>query len=338
MRSNVSFWRTSGFRLTVGTLVSLVFLYLAVKDVPLGQVLEALVHANYGWVFAGIVVMILQSWLRAVRWVRLFYPLQNGLVLRRMWSITLISQMLNIVAPWRLGDLARVYLAGELEKRSKAQVLATLGTEKIFDTFVLLLLLLGIPLFMTLPSWLERPRDGLVLLSVLLFAAALVLVLSRDRLVRLLDRVSIPWGGGALNTHAVAALSSLDVFKRLDVHLELQLLTLAIWGLGVLTNLVALMALDLSLPIITPFLLLAVLQVGGFVPSSPGKVGVFQALCIGTLALFSVDKSTGLTYGVLLYLIAYGTPVVFGLGSFWWEGIHLDRVLSLSRVKAEGAQ
>ena len=77
---------------------------------------------------------------------------------------------------------------------------------------------------------------------------------------------------------------------------------------------------------LTAFLLLAVLQVGGLVPSSPGKVGVFQLLCILTLALFSVDKSTGLTYGILLYLVAYGPPVILGVLSLWWGGVNLRRV------------
>jgi uncharacterized protein (TIRG00374 family) len=336
LKDRASFWRASWFRFVLGTLVSLTFLYLAVKDVPLPQVAETLGRANYGWALAAIGVMVLQSWLRAVRWMRLFYPLQSGLRLRQMWSITLISQMLNIAAPWRVGDLARIYLAGEIEKRSKAQVLATLGTEKVFDTCMLLALLLGIPFFMTLPAWLEQPRDGLIVASLALFSVALVLVLSRDQLLKLLGRVSIPWRGESLNGHAAAALSSLDVFKRWDVHIELQGLSLGIWSLGVLTNLLILLALGLSLPLVASFLLLAVLQVGGFVPSSPGKVGVFQALCIGTLSLFSVDKSMGLAYGILLYLIAYGTPVISGLACLWWQGVHLERILS--GAKAQGAR
>jgi hypothetical protein len=57
-------------------------------------------------------------------------------------------------------------------------------------------------------------------------------------------------------------------------------------------------------------------------------VGVFQYLCILTLGLFSVDKRIGLTYGILLYLIAYGTPVGLGILSLWWGGVNLQRLTS----------
>lgn len=333
------FWtlRATWFRVAVGTLVSVFFLYLALKDVPLLDVLQALVRANYAWVLSAILIMVLQSWLRAVRWIQLYHPLQKGLRVRQMWGISLIAQMLNIVAPWRIGELARIYLAGEIEKRSKAQTLATLGTEKIFDTLMLLVLLLGIPLFVTLPAWLEEPRAGLIVLSVVLFVAALTLIFSGDWLLKLLRGIPLPWLRRSLDTHGALALGSLDVFKRWDLHLELQVLSLAIWFLGVLANYLALLALNLQLPLITAFLLLAVLQVGGWVPSSPGKVGVFQYLCILTLALFSVEKGIALTYGILLYLVAYGTPVVLGILFMWWSGVNLRRVAA-SGVEVGGSQ
>ena len=173
----VSFWQTNWFRLSVGTLVSAVFVWLAVKDVPLDQVAQTLARASGAWIALGVAAGIAQSFLRAWRWVWLYYPHQRGLRLRQMFEIVVISQMLNIVSPWRIGELARIYLASEMAKRSKTQTLATLGTEKIFDTAMLLLLLLILPPFMTLPAWLEGPREGLVVASVALFVGALALSL-----------------------------------------------------------------------------------------------------------------------------------------------------------------
>lgn len=323
-----SIWRSTWFRLAAGTLVSLVFLYLAFSDVPLVNIAEALARANYAWVVFAVLAMVLQSWLRSVRWILLFYPLHKGLGIGRMFGIVLVGQMLNIVAPWRLGDLARVYLAGEIGNRSKAQTLATLGTEKIFDTLMMLALFLGIPLFMTLPETLERPREWIMVLSALLFGVAIALIFFGDRLLGLLGQVPLPWFRRLLETHGALALGTLEVFKHWDLHLVLQGLSVVIYLLGVVVNYLVLRALNLQLPPITSFLLLAVLLVGGFVPSSPGKVGVFQYLCIATLGLFSVDKSIGLTYGILLYLVAYGAPIVLGIAVLWWGGVSLTSLRS----------
>jgi uncharacterized membrane protein YbhN (UPF0104 family) len=217
---------------------------------------------------------------------------------------------------------------GEIEKRSKAQTLATLGVEKIFDTLMLFLLLIIIPLFMTLPAWLERPREGIVLLTVVLFVAAVGLMLSRDWVVKLLEHIRVPFSQKSLGELAHLALGSLDVLKRVDLHLWLQMLSVTTWLIGVVINIFVFFALDLQLPWISAFLLMAVLMVGGIVPSSPGKIGVFQYLCILTLGLFGVDKSIGLTYGILLYLVAYGTPMVGGIVALWLGGINLQRLTS----------
>lgn len=323
---NTHFWNTNWFRVTIGTLVSIVFLILAVKDVPLNDVGQALARVNYAWILLCVVGMLVNSWLRAVRWAVLYYPEQKGLRVLQMFGIISIGQMLNIVIPWRVGEIARIYLMGEIEKRSKAQTLATLGVEKFFDTLMLLVILLIIPPFMTLPNWLEGPREGLVALAVVLFIGLVVLLVARTWLINLLSKIYIPWSKKSLGEMMRLALGSLDVLKRWDLHLWIQILSIMSWGIGIVINYFVILSLDLSLPWISAFLLMAVLMVGGIVPSSPGKVGVFQALCIATLALFGVDKTIGLTYGILLYLVSYGTPVVTGILSLWWGGVNLQRI------------
>lgn len=319
-------WKTTWFRLTLGTFVSAFFLFLALKDVRLGDVADALTHANYGWVLVAVGVMLLQSWLRAFRWVQLFYPLHKELHLRQMFGIMLATQMLNILAPWRLGDLARIYLVGEIEKRSKVQTLATLGTEKVFDMLMLVALLLGIPLFMTLPTEVEEARAGMIVLLAVFFMVVFALLISRSRLLFWLSKIPIPQLRRYVDRHAELALASLEVFSRWDMHLGLQALSLTMWLLGVLVNYLTLLALNLQLPAIAPFVVLAISTVGAWVPSAPGKVGVFQALCIFALSLFGLDQSIGLTYGILLYVIAYGTPTIAGIAVVWLGGINLRRV------------
>jgi uncharacterized protein (TIRG00374 family) len=322
------FWKSNWFRVTVGTLISVIFLYLAVKDVPLEDVGRVLSSANYFWVLLGVFTILVQSWLRALRWILLYFPLHKGLRTWHMFAIVVISQMLNIIIPWRVGEIARIYLASEIEKQSAAQTLATLATEKAFDTLMLLLLLVAIPPFMTvaLPERLEEARAGLVVITILVFVAAFVLLVFREPLIRWLDTIPFKFRGHSLADFMRKVLVSLEVFKRLDIHFYLQLLSMVMWILGAVLNYFIFLSLGLQVPVIGAFLLLAILQVGGIVPSSPGKVGVFQALCIITLALFGVGKTEGLVYGILLYLVAYGVPVVLGIIFLWYYGINLKRV------------
>jgi hypothetical protein len=61
--------------------------------------------------------------------------------------------------------------------------------------------------------------------------------------------------------------------------------------------------------------LLAVLQLGVAVPSVPGRFGVFEGLCLLTLAVFGVEANLALAYGVMLHGVVLLPPLV--LGSWW---------------------
>jgi N-acetylglucosaminyldiphosphoundecaprenol N-acetyl-beta-D-mannosaminyltransferase len=76
--------------------------------------------------------------------------------------------------------------------------------------------------------------------------------------------------------------------------------------MGILVNYIIFFALGLSPSFTAALFLLVVLQVGIAVPSAPGKLGIFQYLCILALAPFGVGKSNALIYSVLLYLVAFG--------------------------------
>ena len=73
--------------------------------------------------------------------------------------------------------------------------------------------------------------------------------------------------------------------------------------------------LDIDAPVLAAFFVLIVLQVGTSVPSTPGKIGVFQYLAVLALAPFGVAREPALTYGVLLHVVGFG-PVIM-LGGFW---------------------
>jgi hypothetical protein len=96
--------------------------------------------------------------------------------------------------------------------------------------------------------------------------------------------------------------------------------------MGILGNYVVFLALGLSLSFTAALFLLVVLQVGTAVPSVPGKLGVFQYLCILALAPFGVGKSSALSYSVLLYLVAFGPLLLLGAFFIWWEGIRERQV------------
>jgi hypothetical protein len=56
----------------------------------------------------------------------------------------------------------------------------------------------------------------------------------------------------------------------------------------------------MQLPVLASMIVLVVLLAGVVVPSIPGRIGIFQYLCILALSPFSIDQAMSVSYGILL--------------------------------------
>ena len=56
-------------------------------------------------------------------------------------------------------------------------------------------------------------------------------------------------------------------------------------------------------------LVLVVLQAGLVPPSTPAKIGVFQALCVASLGLLGYDVAASLAYGLVLQWVVMLPPL-----------------------------
>ena len=103
-----------------------------------------------------------------------------------------------------------------------------------------------------------------------------------------------------------------------------------VWGLGAATNYCVLGAFDLvrSLKLTPSLLLLVALQAGVAVPSLPGNVGVFEAICVAVLTIFGVSQEQALAAGLVLHAIVFVPPLIWG-GALMWRIRY--RVLPLNR-------
>ena len=94
--------------------------------------------------------------------------------------------------------------------------------------------------------------------------------------------------------------------------------TLAKWGLGALANWAVMLAFGVSSwP--AAVLLLAGLMVGGVIVPTPGRLGIFEAICVMCLALFDVPYDTAVAIGLVLHLVVMGPPLIVGALLALWS-------------------
>jgi uncharacterized membrane protein YbhN (UPF0104 family) len=91
------------------------------------------------------------------------------------------------------------------------------------------------------------------------------------------------------------------------------------------------MSFDLSLPFYVMVLTTAVANLGTMVPSSPGYVGTFEALCVFTLGLFGVSQALALSYTIVLHIALLVPVVLWGIFYMWSYSLSLGQASQLGK-------
>lgn len=295
----------------LSALFSLVIIGWAVVALDWRQVGQALAQAHLGWIVVAMGLTLLTVLPRTWRWQALFWP--QSFPLRHIFSALLIGQTLNYILPARAGDLARIYLLDQTCGVSKARVVGTIALEKLWDMVMLVLFIGFLAWFFPLPDWLVNPAISLAGLTV---AAVLALVLMgrwRQQTLNWFEKVGPRRMPGFYNRLVTVEQNLFKGFSGLRHPKPIVAATwwsALTWIIGGLTNYAVFRAFNLPLAIIPAIFLLVVLQVGVAVPSLPGRIGVFEGLCVFVLALFDVSFDVAFGYGLVLHVIVFIPPMI----------------------------
>lgn len=307
----------------LGVLFSGLAIAWAVQALDWSEVGRSLQQAEWGWLGLACLSVLFTATLRTWRWQALFQTPPPGWPL---FQALIIGQAVNYFAPARLGDVLRLVLSGRQTGLSKAQVLSTIAVEKLWDIALLLVVSLVVGWFFPLPPWLLEPVRGLLLLAAVAILLVVLLGQQRRRLFAYLDRWGRRWlprWHSRVNDIIVNGLNGLGGLHEPRLILSATIWSVLVWLSGGLTNFLVFGALGLPWSVTAAFLLLVVLQVGVAVPSLPGRVGIFQGICVVVLALFGVSEGAAFSYGLLLHVVAFGPPML--VAGLVWLGLRNDR-------------
>ena len=314
--------RFANLRPWLGVLLSLICLVWLICTMDWAGVWMALTQVNYWLAVAALLLNLASVLLRTVRW-RLMFRQHHVPSFARLTAALLIGQAVNVMAPARLGDLARAAL---VDTGGTVYALGTLAVEKALD-----LLMLAMPVVLllsqaALPAWWRGSGHVLVVTSALALAAVAVLVVGRRWAARVLERAAARWRHPSVRrvlSLAGQLLLSLDILGRPAQLVPALAWSALIWLLYGTVNYLLLRAVGERPSVLAALFLLVVLQLGIAVPSSPGRIGVFHYLCVQALAVFGVHGPKAFSYAIILHLISIGVPMAMGSAVAWRLGVSL---------------
>jgi uncharacterized protein (TIRG00374 family) len=310
-------WRQY-LRLGIGIAISFLCLYLALKNVDLTGTLLTLSQADWRWLALALVLIAINNLSKAARWKVLLSDRGEKIHFSKALISHMAGQTLNAIFPTRVGDLSRAITVGGMGP-GRVYVFGTVMAEKIPDLIALAVSFLVLVVLIPLPEWAGKPGILIVFTALTFTVVMFVILVKQERLLEILalmiSRLPATWQV-KINMHVQSAVSSLDAFRAQSEFLKLTLWTVVIWLTAMGINYFVFRALSLDLSLTAALFLLLVLQIGIVLPSAPGRIGIFEYICVVCLALFGVGRAEALGYGILLHAMIFLPMAVLGLG-FW---------------------
>lgn len=322
-------WRN----IAVSLAVSLGFLYLAFRNVPLSDLGAALRRVHPGWLAASVAISLLLMVFRTWRWQLELQPLE-AVPLGRLWVVTAVAYMAINVMPARLGEVVRPWLLSRRSSVTFSNVVGNLVVEKTMDAVVLLFyVLVGLLAVERLPHWVRAGAAVPAAVAVTLVVLVALLWWRGEAFVDrwLLHRLPQRLGSGV--KHVLAAiLAGMRVLPDRVLLLAVFAVSLALWFLPILSSYVMLRAFDFALPFSAAVVVFIFIGFGTALPNMPGMVGAFQYACVLALALFGIDKVDALAYGVVLNAVQFLTIVAQGLVALPLAGVRWSDLRRAART------
>lgn len=316
----------SWFYNIAGILVSIFFVYLAVRRVDLGEAARALGDVRPGWLLAATLVYLSNFPIRGLRWRGILRG-QKKLSLKEIMVPVLVGHMANNVLPARTGELYRAHFLGRRAGMSRSGAAGSIVVERTFDGLMLVcLILLILSLF---PQ--TRFLGGVVLVTGAIFVALAVFVLLYSLVAENADRIIHRAIGllpqkfsGAVGHRLDAFLKGIRGVSTLRGCAEAVGYTVLIWILESAAIALAIIAFGVILPLGGYLLVFTLASLGTTLPSGPGYVGPYQYAFVLGLGIFAVSEETALAVSVAAQVALLGSITLIGLALLWKDRLRLS--------------
>ncbi|MCP4006203.1 MAG: flippase-like domain-containing protein [bacterium] len=287
-------------------LISAGFIYFLLRKTNLDQVGSHLAAASVPLLTLALVAKFCGFSMMAIRLQR-FADASGSFSLGESYRAQSIAFVGNNVLPFRLGEALKVGFMANCGLSSISTCVGIAGTERILDSFFLVLLIGASALLF---SDLIPNNGGLYLFSGVASTGFVVLFLTArfpDRFGALVARTTRVCGEGPsriLTDHASQFARGVSALASGRVFLELVALTAGYWFFSTLSLCVLILACGIEVPWYAPIGVLVFVSLSTVIPSAPGFVGTYHYFAALALSLFGVGADVAASFAIVSHAVA----------------------------------
>ncbi len=315
-----------------GFLVSGAVLFWAFSNVDIGRAREALTEVEvWPWIPLAVLCYAIGHGVRGWRCARLVRE-DAPLPVTTATNVVVVGYAVNNLLPARLGEFARAGLLAERAGLSLVQALSVTFLERLIDGLVVLLYFAAATALLDLSGPLNQVHWEILAVFLVASAGLAVVVLVPDRVTWMVSRLAPPRLRSRLVDMTIAALRGVSYLRKPAHTVEIIIMTLMVWAFDAAMFLCVMLGFGLPANPLWGLVVMAIVNLGILLPSSPGFVGTFHFFAMQALVALGVPEPVALGYAFVAHLTFYIPITLWGVGAMLWYGVRLGEAALVARL------
>lgn len=298
------------------------------------EILESLSHVQPGYVMLGIAGIIGFLVIRAIRWR---FLLNNAVPYSQVFHIQNIGYMLTQLLPFRLGDVARAILIGNVPPVTVAWGISTMVVERLLDMlFIVVLLPFTLSGLTSLPDWM---RSFALVSGFMAIGGIIILIIAanqRTRAVSLADRLIARFLPFLNKDTWLRRINDLLIGLKSLTSLRdgaiLIVLSVLVWVPILVAYYFTMRAVGISPTLAMTGFVVCAAAFSVAVPSTPGQIGPFHFAVITALQLYGQPAAESAAFAFLYHILNIVILIIFGVIGVFGAGVTFRNVFDSARA------
>lgn len=279
------------FKIILGFAISMLLIYLSVRNVDFKHSFELIKNANIYWIIISMIFFVFSYVVRTVRWYFLLTPLKKIGVLRSFYFL-IFGFFMNNILPLRLGEFVRAKVAGEKFQISRSSVFATVVIERLMDVIIFIICFFLIAIFVEIPQWLKNT----FLLCTLIFGFITIFLFflskGKDKFLKLISKIKLPEKILDMVLSLFSKFTTgLSFFNNGKLAFKVFIFSFLVWFIEAFSYMYFFKAFGVDISIMQAIFVIVVIGVGVILPTAPGFIGAIEFMGVVALGVFGIEES-----------------------------------------------
>jgi len=319
------------FKIILGCLVSLLLIYLCIRNIDFKQSVSLLKNADLSLIAVGVVIYAVSYLVRGFRWDYILMPLKKMKMFQSFFYLV-FGFFMNNILPLRLGEFVRAIVAGKKLEISRSGVFATIVVERLMDIIIFIISFFLIAMFVpNIPSWLQKSFIACAIIFGLMFVVLFFMSKDEDKFLKLLSKFHLPSKiNEIIKSLFIKFASGLKFFQNKKLFFVVFITSIIVWIIEAYAYKTLFSAFGLNVTAIQCLFVIVTTGIATMLPTAPGFIGAIESVGMVTLGIFGVEETMAFTAMAATHFVEMMAVYALGITGMIKERISFSDLFSFA--------